>query len=74
MKFEDFLAIARKSFHEEWKNLTENEVAEYLQSEMEYIKSEYDMYSEMFEHGEINITQFKNSASGATGGCLALMY
>lgn len=74
MTFDEFFSIVRHSFHNGWKSLTDEEVNDYLNSEMEYIHSEYERISKKYEDGEINLIQFRNTASGATGGCLILMY
>ena len=72
--YEEFYKEVKKYFWSGWKKLSEKEVDEYLHSEEEKIRRDYQMNLNEFNKGEINRKVFMIGGARAVGYCLELMY
>lgn len=72
--YEEFYKEVKKEFWNDWDNLSEKEVDDYLHSEEEKIHRDYQSYLRRFNKGEIDRKTFMIGGVGAVGNCLILMY
>ena len=72
--YEEFYNAVKKYFWSGWDNLSEKEVDDYLHSEEEKIRRDYQMNLNEFNKGEINRKVFMIGGASAVGYCLEMMY
>lgn len=72
--YEEFYNAVKKYFWSGWKSLSEKEVDDYLHSEEEKIRRDYQTNLNEFNKGEISRKVFMIGGASAVGYCLELMY
>lgn len=72
--YEEFYEKVKYYFWDGWKSLSEQEVDEYLHSEEEKIRRDYQSNLRKFNNGEIDRKTFMIGGASSVGYCLELMY
>ncbi len=74
--FEEFKNLVKEHFRWYYKNLSEKEIDEYINSEdsMQVIQSEYNRHVKQFKRGEITEEVFRIGCVSAVGHCLYMLY
>lgn len=72
--YEEFYKEVKKEFWSGWKKLSEKEVDDYLHSEEEEIRHDYQSYLRRFNKGEIDRKTFMIGGASSVAYCLQLLY
>ena len=72
--YEEFYKEVKEGFRFWWDNLSEKEVDDYLHSEEEKIRRDYQSYLRRFNKGEIDRKTCMIGGASSVAYCLQLMY
>ena len=72
--YEEFYKEVKEGFRFWWKSLSEKEVDDYLHSEEEKIRRDYQTYLNEFNKGEIDRKTFMIGGASSVAYCLQMMY
>lgn len=73
---EEFISIIKEYFQSAWRNLSTDQVDEYINEEeaQEVITHRYNEAAEEFKSGKITENIFKVGVASSVANCLAYMY